>query len=344
MPIRRLTISLIAGIALGTGLLNLSVSSTAEDAALTLSQAGQPSYGIQHSGWQECSILRAPRIHDDASTEADVDVLLNDSLTHGLATSVCTKHTGSFSDILVDSVGTWNDILRPMLGFNVFAEPQVGSGDCDGSNIEVLDTRSPGVTRSCMNPYEESPTGSWAGTRACHKFEEQSDPPRKLFKCGSNGYPTWSLIIYQAFGNNPADTTAHVSTKLLELGHALGLTDSNNGSDCDPGLRDGVVDIERDDFSLMGRSSDECRATAFVTGRDLRDLYEAYHVGAVRGVGVAGDVTVISGFEIGLPSDIIDFRFEWEDADEAGHGASRLVVLGRNTASSSWRLIARGPV
>ena len=114
-----------------------------------------------------------------------------------------------------------------------------------------------------------------------------------------------------------------------------------------PGLRDGLVDLERDDFSLMARASDPCRANTYVTGRDLRDLYEAYHVGAVTGITVEGDVTVTSVVEFGLPFELVELEFDWsmaDGADEAGHNASYIAVLGQNTSSSNWRYITNMPI
>ena len=70
-----------------------------------------------------------------------------------------------------------------------------------------------------------------------------------------------------------------------------------------------------------------------ITGRDLRDIYEAYHVGAITNVRLA--------FAAG-ESEIArnrPFRFEWSTASiaDAAHNASHIVVFAKDDGETMWR-------
>ena len=85
-----------------------------------------------------------------------------------------------------------------------------------------------------------------------------------------------------------------------ELGHVLGLgdyadpdSDPSNNSDH---FHDRAIDPLHDHFSVMTYAGDtpNCRTPGVITGRDLRDFYEAYQVGPLTEVTMHKAVTVSS--------------------------------------------------
>jgi hypothetical protein len=70
-----------------------------------------------------------------------------------------------------------------------------------------------------------------------------------------------------------------------------------------------------------------------ITGRDLRDFYEAYHVGAMRNVGVTGDVEVASGGSASI-------RLAWEAAgvSELSHNAQQVAIF-RGAKNTSGEIV-----
>ena len=278
-----------------------------------------------------------PGGHEDASTEEPGSVRLNQNMIDGESTSICTRDSGRLATILGKGVSSWNVRLRPLLGYDVFAQPVTGATSCMGHNIEVLASSS---AISCSRPYVQAADGTWSGTRACYNSIKTPRPPRKTFTNGKNS-STRALLIYQALGNSPTDTAAHVSTMMHELGHALGLTDYNQDRQCS-GLRGPLaggrrdVDPHDDDYTLMARSTDACRAQGTITGRDLRDLYEAYHVSAVERVELAANPTNRQNAGLRI-------QFRWPNDPlgvsglaEAAHNGLLLMVMRQPSAGANW--------
>lgn len=136
-----------------------------------------------------------------------------------------------------------------------------------------------------------------------------------------------ALIIYQALAHEP-QSREHLATMMHELGHSLGL--GHYLSAC-PQLRPAGVDQRLIYFSVMTASGDSCEARGVVTGSDLRDFYEAYHVAPVTNIGYVGSGSVSSA---GIWANL-----SWgaNGAREAWHNASRLAVMAQTT--SGWRLV-----
>ncbi len=178
--------------------------------------------------------------------------------------------------------------------------------------------------------------GCEADSNACYiRLPPDSDAPatHQSFRRSSSINKDAAEIV-------TSSTTPTVSTLVHELGHALGLSDYK---ECDK-LRDqGKTHQDPDPndqhYSLMAKSKAACRPIdeSTVTGRDLRDLYEAYHVGAITNVVVDGDIYVGSKQidDMMLPK-VVEFTLRWgaDGIEEASHGASHIVVLG--AVHSSW--------
>lgn len=260
--------------------------------------------------------------HSDSNTSGEI-VRLNQNVINGISTTICTRDA-TLRQLVHDAVRTWNNALRD-LGFSVFTI--VSTSSCAGAKIEVV--QSPRA--SCRAGFNEA---MGTGTRACYRAHPTDNPPRKEFS-NTKMPPDLqdrALVIYQALSYEPG-SRVHFATMMHELGHALGLSHYEHVCAL---LRTASVDPVGDHFVAMASAGDACRARGVVTGRDLRDFYEAYHVGPVTNVGHAGSATVsVTGMRT---------RLDWgaDGARQAWHGASRLVVMAKT--ASGWRVVQSTPI
>ncbi len=127
-----------------------------------------------------------------------------------------------------------------------------------------------------------------------------------------------------------------------ELGHVLGLgdyapLDSDPTNNCDH-FRKRLVDPLGDHLSVMTYPGDtpECRTRGVITGRDLRDFYEAYHVGPLTGVRMDGDVKLSQ-------SGVLSATFHWgkDGAEELSHNATHIIAQRKTT--DGWRTLRSIP-
>ena len=255
--------------------------------------------------------------HSDSNTSGET-VRLNQNIIDGVSTSVCTRDA-DLRPLMDEGVQAWNRALSD-LGFPAFA--LLATASCAGANIEVVKSS---VT-SCTNSFD---TTNGTGTRACYRSTHADYPPRKKFSnAGQPGrLQDRALIIYQALAHEP-QSREHLATMMHELGHSLGL--GHYLSAC-PQLRPAGVDQRLIYFSVMTASGDSCEARGVVTGSDLRDFYEAYHVAPVTNIGHTGSGPASSA---GIWANL-----SWgaDGAREAWHNASRLAVMAQTT--SGWRLV-----
>ncbi len=279
---------------------------------------------------------RQPASHRDSSTEA-VEVALNPNLIAGRHTVICTSDPDLF-DELGAAVNIWNSALVG-LKFGTTAGPLLlhsSAGAVPGQCAETnqLDIHVQVLRGACMN----------ANANACYRRikEVNSAPPHQSFRFEAKA--KHSQILYRT-GN-----AVQVSTLVHELGHVLGLSDYK---DCDKLRSQGSAhqdpDLEDQHFSAMAKRNAACRPIDenTITGRDLRDLYEAYHVGAITNVELKGDVYVgpkeIAGIQ--FPR-LTTFSLQWgmEGIKEASHGASHIAVLRQDSGSDVWHSIHQTPI
>ena len=257
--------------------------------------------------------------HSDSNTSGE-SVYLNQNVINGTSTAVCTRDQ-ALQSLTDEAVQAWNNALKTRLGFSPFT--LITTADCSGANVEVV---QPSIA-TCTNSFNVA-TG--LGTRACYRPHKTNDPPRA--ELSNRGMPVRlrdrALIIYQALAYEPG-SRRHFATMVHELGHALGLAHYEHV--CSQ-LRTASVDPAMDHFTAMASGRDACRARGVITGRDLRDFYEAYHVAPVTNVGYTSSTSVST---TGIRA-----KLTWgaTGAQEAWHNASRLAVMART--ASDWRLVS----
>ena len=248
-----------------------------------------------------------------------------------------------------DAVDKWKGALNGELNF-----------DNDDGPFRFLDMSSSGDTDACNDDVAGEDVDIlvvWQKMSGSSLYDsEKSDvtnpdePPRKYFVTDS--VPAYysddhATLIYR---DPDASADVRVSTLVHELGHALGLSDYKTTTCSDlHGTGGGTIVADPDPtdqhLALMyNDSSRNCRPQpdeTVITGRDLRDLYEAYHVGAITDIIVPGDVTLTTKYKNGIPVSTVELAFEWGDAGiaEAGHNAAYIVVRAKERGSKTWRVV-----
>ena len=222
-----------------------------------------------------------PASHADASTWTGAKRLLNKNVIEGRSTTICTEDA-TLVGALNTAIERWKDALnQSYIPLAVVDDGTDGTlTQCTSSvDFDVLLRRANNSDMHCI----EAP--------ACYRYTPMKSKHRRLF--AHEGSSEYSLLLWRR-----AD--ASVSTMVHELGHVLGLddyaeSDKDETNNCDH-FRDRTIDLHGDHFSVMTYSGDtpECRTSDMITGRDLRDFYEAYHVGPLTGVKMKGAVTVTS--------------------------------------------------
>ncbi len=257
-----------------------------------------------------------PAWHADASTWTGAKRLLNPNVIEGRSTTICTEDA-TLVGALNTAAQRWKDALKQ--SYILLAVVDDGSDGpltpCTSSvDFDVLLRRADDSDMDCI----EAP--------ACYVYIPKKSKHRRLFS--HEGSSEYSLLLWRR-----AD--ASVSTMVHELGHVLGLddyaeSDKVETNNCDH-FRDVAVDSLGDHFSVMTYSGDtpECRTHGVITGRDLRDFYEAYHVGPLTGVKMKGAVTVTS-------SKRVNATFYWGEtgALELSHNAK--YVLAQRKRGEGW--------
>lgn len=283
--------------------------------------------------------------HTNANTE-HADHRLNGNLINGTATVVCTTNATYFG-VVKDAIGAWNDVLHtsglrsatdPALKLHTAAANKLPSSCADSSAVDIHV-----IVRHRVKGSE----GECPGPSACYwSIPGNSTKPQQKYKRDSD--------VRQRAGEQAAEIVIHTSTVtkatiIHELGHVLGLIDymscealrvkGSGPAATDPDFRD-------QHYSVMYNAGDrECRPSneETITDRDLRDLYEAYHVGPVTKVRVPWYGTSASKAQQALsPSvsgDTLSFSVAWGDGiGDAAHNASRVAVLGYY-AGHGWELL-----
>lgn len=254
--------------------------------------------------------------HADSSTWSGAAHLLNPNIISGDSTVVCTSDL-TLVGILNAAVARWNDALgQPIEPLTVLDDGEDGvlSACAPDEEYDVLLRRAKAGEVRCQ------------GDAACYVSQDDLTNHRRLFSY--KGSDHHSLLLWR----NPSNA---LSTMVHELGHVLGLDDyakrdNNTDNNCDH-FRNLTVDTLSDQCSVMTYPGDtpECRAPGVITGRDLRDFYEAYHVGPLTDVSMDGDVNLSE-------AGVLTATFYWgaNGAEELSHNARHVIAQRKTT--SGW--------
>ena len=333
-------LAVVTGLALAAALLGIDPRS-ANTAGLSMKTA-TPSLSAARSGIIVDQVKPVgPASHEDGN-RARTDYL-NQNVIDGVTTTVCAADAAMHA-ALEPAINAWNAALSNIANGAVLTRhaptpttEQVTDPDtgllvtrkvCRGMHVEVLWRTDRTQASYCGR------TG-W-GAAACYAAKRVSGPPpRAYFESNDNDDPdtdvqNYAIIYYQA-------DMIRQSTLIHELGHVVGLRDYvtcdnlRAGRDITSDLaQPNDVDPLDDHYSVMAYPA-ACRYEGAITGRDLRDFYEAYRVGAITGIRLDGDATLSS-------SNALTAKFWWGQSGiaEANHNASHVAVLRQVAGSSSW--------
>ena len=271
---------------------------------------------------------------------AGLNVRLNQNVIDGVPTVVCTTDSQLF-EVLTNAVAAWNQAL-PNLAFGANGDQtplvlhQTPSGgrptNCNAAEVNVVAVQQAACDVS--------------SARACYASTKQSHPPRKLFTTPMNDNRQDNSAHSTIYFQRPSSIT--FSTALHELGHVLGLSDYRENSSNDDGDQGcmrlhgdlpGIPDVDplNNHFTLMrNQQSADCWSEGVITGRDLRDFYEAYHVGSILHVDLQGPVTLSGG--------TLSATLSWGAGITASHNASHVVIFRQAAGSTSWDMVGSMPM
>ncbi len=306
---RLLLAAVIAGLALGAGL-NLvgwpQHTPPRSEAAVNAHLSGRK------------AAASGPASHGDSNTSSYLSYI-NPNVIQGQTTRVCTTDD-KLKGLVTDAVAKWNAALSG-LDYEPFTDV---SDVCANAHVEVIRTGEfrEGEIRSC------SPD-----TNACYDRAGQ-EGSRQTFPPGRRAY----VIFQRDLSDTLNQSASYLTTMIHELGHALGVGHYETGCNA---LRDATVNPTNqpigDHFSVMvSEGGEECGTQAVITGRDLRDFFEAYQVGAITNVTVGSNrVTVdeITG------SAIVILDWGTTGIEEAAHSATHILVQRIDGTDSKGKTI-----
>ena len=290
-----LALAIITGVALaagvlGTGLNNISGSgpslSPEADGNLTQPQGALPLIVPSLT----------PAAHSNSNTEGRT-VYLNERVIQGRPTVLCTTNTHLLT-ALPQTVTIWNDALSGSLSIASDDGPFSVHPEVGGPPANCDDNR-PALDIDVVVVFERSTDDSIYDGRKSRRGEL----PRRFFETDeATSYPNpddhATLVLRRDDLLSTTLVPDLVPTLVHELGHVLGLSDYKT---CD-GLRvlgSGAAaddpDLHDQHYALMYNAPDRlCRPLDQTTipDRDLRDLYEAYHVAPITNVHLAGNPTL----------------------------------------------------
>ena len=345
-------LAFITGLALAAALLGLTVERThsAQQQPPLAEFPPIPVPAASDNSMSENQHLQGPAAHGDGNRAAEE--YLNGNVINGQTTTICAEDK-ALHEALTTATQAWNQALDNLAGGSVLTnhpntylltalDPVTGLPieqtvtDCRGMDVEVLrrtDRSRPSLCR-----------GEGWGAAACYASKRASTPrPRREFNSPDNDDPDtmpqpYGIIYYQASDISHA-------TLVHELGHVLGLSDYltcdelRAGPDKSTGLtQPGDVDLLDDHFSVMRNDRTAvCRSGGAITGRDLRDFYETYRVGAITAVRLDGNVASNTNGHLS-----ITFYWGSSGVEQASHNGSHVAVLRRADSSAAWTSVGIG--
>ena len=328
---RTLLLAFVTGLALAGAMLGLGGQSLAHtefraepDQRALLPAAATPT--------DDRAAVRTPTpgTHSDANSSA-VTVRLNMNLIRGEPTRVCTTDPDVYPK-LEAAISIWRTALRDLI--------TVQGADGPFLLHRSLSGRPQTCPVSGPNDVDVLVRKSAEPGRAYY-FNRQDSPPRKLFAATDDYIPESIRSEHHAVISLNSSLEVLTSTLVHELGHVLGLSDYTVCGllhDLDTATTD--PDPTDQHYALMYNAPDrECRPQdqEMITDRDLRDLYEAYHVGAVTHVRVPWYTSSVQlAMNPSISGNTLRFTVHWGDGiDEAAHNASEVAVFG-NYADIGW--------
>lgn len=337
---RRWTVAVVAGIVLGITILGLGLPPTGMSAPRTEHVNRTLDMAARSAGpWKDLGVGAAT--HSDSNT-AGREAKPNPNVIAGRSTLICTTEPTWFR-ALAPAVDAWNSALATLT-----------FGDDGTSHPLELYRTAAGNMPTGANGCTDRATGGVdvvavigqcrGGSPACYESERSRTTRRMVFET--------SVEAGQAFESTEhatliARTSAIITFNVAvhELGHVLGLRDyqedhSQPGDQGCERLRNGTPDVDplNNHFSVMrNQQTADCWSEGVITGRDLRDFYEAYHVGAITNVSVTGLVTLNDG--------TLSATLSWRHGiNQANHNASHVVILRQAAGSTSWDVVTSMPI
>ncbi len=328
----------VVGLAIAFAVLGVSLP-PAESATPTQEEADAASDAAIGRLQREASPELSPA-HSDANT-AGRTVRLNQRMIDGVTTIVCADDDAIRTE-LEPAVDAWNDALTRM-----------SFTDSEGNASGPLEYFVPAsASDTCASNTEGKDVHVYVrwvvrdGAAYWHDMQKLPLPPRKLFTFNNprvdSIYHTDEYSIV-ALSDPGVPRTANRSTIIHEFGHVLGLSDYTNCDDLRVKTGGGAVEDPNPHdahYSLMFNAPDRfCRPLdqATITDRDLRDLYEAYHVGAMTNVRVQVRKFSAPGERpVAVNDDILSVSLRWHSRfgvsepngiAELQHNAERVVVF-----------------
>ena len=288
--------------------------------------------------------LQGPAAHGDGNRAAEE--YLNEHVINGKTTTICAEDK-ALHEALTTATEAWNQALNNIAKGGVLTnhpntylvtvlDPFTGLPieqtvtDCRGMDVEVLRRIDRSQASFCG--------GEGWGAAACYASKRVSTPrPRREFSSPDNHdidtkRQPYGIIYYQGSDISHA-------TLVHELGHVLGLSDYltcdelRAGPDKTTGfVQPGDVDPLDDHVSAMRNDQTAvCNSGSTITGRDLRDFYETYRVGAINSVRLDGNVASNTNEHLS-----ITFYWGGSGVEQASHNGSHVAVLRRANSSAAW--------
>ena len=332
----RLLTALAVGVALGLALLGMRLPVAHTSPISTESSTHSVNMAARTTApWEGIAVI-APS-HSDSNTGGD-EALPNPNMIQGRPTTVCTTDP------------TWFRALAPAIRYWNSALSTLTFGD-DGSEhpLELYRTAA-GHMPTAANGCTDIATGGVdvvavagqcrSGGLACYEPRRDPTTRRMEFETPVAAGQAYQSTEHATLIYNTGDPVTF-NVAVHELGHVLGLRDYRvdrrpmrpQREGCDDLRRDTVVDPAGRHFSVMRNNQQvDCWSEGVITGRDLRDLYEAYHVGAITRVALQGPVTLQGG--------ALSATLSWGDGiNQARHNASHIAILRQAAGSTTWELV-----
>ena len=334
-----LLVATLVGFAVALGLISVDFNSASGTGGYYLPNS-QPNQLVRSAAPSTARSLQNTSAHNDATT-TEKPVYLNQKVIDGEPTLLCTEDN-TVLQALKQAVEIWNEALSGALSFDQDLGPFAIHTNKGRAPSSCADDE-PNIDVDVVVVYEKGAGNSVYDSR----WSDVGEPPRKLFETDTQ--PAYLNTEHATIVLRNRHSVS-VSTLVHELGHVLGLRDYGDCNSLRIGTSRFEPTVTAQHYALMYNAGDrDCRPTIeeAITDRDLRDLYEAYHVGAVANITLVGDV-VVGAKQIGdmiLPT-VVEVTLDWgaDGIEKASHGASQIAVLRQDRGSDIWHLVHQASI